>query len=54
MICVLSSFAINLMGKRELAALLIVFLVSCDCHLSVTLPNDAMGWSAVCDVTYMI
>ena len=49
MLCVLSSFAINLMGKRELAALLIVYLVSCEFHFSVALPHDAMGWSAVCD-----
>ena len=22
--------------------------MSCDCHYSVNLPHDAMGWSAVC------
>ena len=41
-----SSFAIILMGKRELVALF-VFLVSRDC--CVALPHGAMGWSAVCD-----
>ena len=59
---ILSRFAINLIGKRELAALLIVFLVFCDFHFSVTLPHDAVGWSVVCDcgmfwsysLTYMI
>ena len=30
LLCVLSSFAINLMGKRELVAFLFVFLVSND------------------------
>ena len=39
-----SSFAIILMGKRELVALL-VFLVSRDC--CVTLLRDAMGLSAI-------
>ena len=42
-----SSFAIISMVKRELVALLIGFLVSRDC--CVALPQDAMGWSAVCD-----
>ena len=42
---VLSSFAIILMRKRELVALL---LLSC-CKCSVALPRGAMGWSAVCD-----
>ena len=42
-----SSFAIILMGKRELVALLkFVFLVSCDCH--VAHPHGAMGLSTVC------
>ena len=45
---VLVSFAIILMGKRELVALLcLVFLVSRDCCLA--LPHDATGVSAVCD-----
>ena len=42
-----SSIAIILMGKRELVALLFVFLVSPDC--SVALPRGATGLSAVCD-----
>ena len=43
-----SSFAIIVMGKRELVALLkFAFLVSRDC--CVALPHDAMGLSAVCD-----
>ena len=38
------------MGKRELDVLLcLVFLVSCDCYLSVALPYGALGWYAVCD-----
>ena len=41
--CVLSSFAIILMGKRELVALL---CLSSDCY-SVALPH--LGLSAVCD-----
>ena len=45
---VLSSFAIILMGKRELvASLSFIFLLSRDC--CVTLPRGAMGLSAVCD-----
>ena len=44
-----SSFAIILMGKRELVALLSLscLLVSRDC--CVALPRGAMGLSAVCD-----
>ena len=43
-----SSFAIILMGKRELVALLFfVFLVSYDC--CVALPPSATGLSAVCE-----
>ena len=38
-----SRFAIILVGKRELIAL----LVSCDC--CVALPRGVMGLSAVCD-----
>ena len=45
--CVHSSFAIILMGTRELVALL-VFLVSRDCCVAV--PHDATGLSAVCDL----
>ena len=43
-----SGFAIILMGKRELVAVLSVFLASCDC--CVALPSYAMNLSAVCDV----
>ena len=44
MLCVLSSFAIILMWKRELVAL----LGSSWCNF-VALPHGALGWSAVCD-----
>ena len=49
LLCVHSSFAIILMGKREPVALLClsVFLVSSDC--CVALPHDAMGLPAICD-----
>ena len=43
-LCALSNFAIILKGKRELAAFLIVFLMSK--LYSVTLPHVAVGWSA--------
>ena len=43
---VLSSLAISLLKKRELDALL---YLCCDCLCSVSLPHNAMGWSAVCD-----
>ena len=47
-LCVHSSFAIILVEKRELIALLcFVFMVSCDC--CVALPHDTTGLSAVCD-----
>ena len=47
LLCVLSSFAFILMGKKELIALLFVFLMSCDVY--VALPRGAVSWSAVCD-----
>ena len=48
LLCVHSSFAIILIGKRELVALLcLVFQVSDDCN--VALPHGAMGLSAFCD-----
>ena len=49
LLCVYSSLAIILMGKRERAGCfaLFVFLVSHDC--CVALPYDARGLSAVCD-----
>ena len=47
---VLSSFAVILKRKRELVALL---LLSYGCLVtvkySVTLPQSAVGWAAVCD-----
>ena len=45
---VVSSFAIILLGKRALVALLFCLLITCDCW-SVYFPHVAMGWSAVCD-----
>ena len=42
-----SSFAITLMGKRELVALL--SLSSWCLVIDVTLPHGAIGLSAVCD-----
>ena len=38
-------------GKREVACCyaLVVFLLSCDCWCSVSLPYGAVSWSAVCD-----
>ena len=43
--CFVSSFAIILMGKRELVA--IRYTLSSWCL--VALPHSAVGWSAVCD-----
>ena len=46
-LCVHSSFAIILMGKRELVAL---FCLSSWCLvIVVAFPHDAAGLSAVCD-----
>ena len=48
LLCVHSSFAIILMGKRDLVVLLSLFsLVSFDCW--VALPHDATGLSAFWD-----
>ena len=48
LLCVLSSFAIILKGKRELLVLLcFVFLASC--YFMLALCRGAKGWSAVCD-----
>ena len=47
LLCVHSSFAVILVGKRELVALLSFFLVSHDC--CVALPCGGTGLSAVCD-----
>ena len=48
LLCALSSFAIILKRKRELVAFIILWM-SCYCKYSVTLPHDAVGWSAKCD-----
>ena len=43
-------FAIILMGKREMLALLLLsFGMYCYCKCSVAFPRGAVGWSAVCD-----
>ena len=47
LLCVLSSFTIILMGKRELVALLFVFIVSSGCYCSVAISHSAVGRSAV-------
>ena len=44
-----SSFAIILMRKRELVALLYFFWMSCYCKCSVALPQGAVGSSEACD-----
>ena len=44
-LCVLSSFAIIALWKRELDALHLLFP---ECQFSV-LPHSTMGWSVVCD-----
>ena len=47
--CVLSSFAIILVGKREVVTLLYCLPGDCDCYCSVALPRGAVGLSAVCN-----
>ena len=43
LLCIHSSFAIVLMGKREMVALLFVFLVSRDCYvLFLTVPRACL------------
>ena len=50
LLCVISSFAIILMRKRELVAkFFFVFRMSCYCKCSVALPDGAVGRSAVCE-----
>ena len=41
----------NQLEKEERAGCFafIVYQMSCYCKCSVTLPHDALGWSAVCD-----
>ena len=46
---VLNSFAIILMGKRELIVFLTVILLSGVCKCSVALLRGAVCWYAVCD-----
>ena len=44
LLCVISSFAIVLMSKRETVCLtLIVFLMHCDCLCDVAFSRDAVG-----------
>ena len=42
LLCVLFSFTIILMGKGELVALLLVFLVSYECYCSVAISHSAV------------
>ena len=51
LLSVLSSFAVILLRKREIVSCFtfIVFMLSCGCLCSVSLPHDSMGWSAVSD-----
>ena len=49
-LCVLSSFAIIPLRKRELVALLLWYSeLPCFCCHSLPLPNSAVGWSVLCD-----
>ena len=49
-LCVESSFAIIMMGKREAGCFaLTILLMFCDSQCSVGLPPGAVDWSAVCD-----
>ena len=36
-----------MLGKRELVALLLFFLMYCNCWYSAPLPHGTVGWSAV-------
>ena len=48
----LVSFLVCNHSAREERAdrfILIVYLLSCDCKCSVSLPHGVVGWSAVCD-----
>ena len=50
LLCVHSSFAIILTGKRMLVALLLLsYKMYCYYKCSVALPHGAVSWSAVCD-----
>ena len=48
--CVMQYFC-KILAKEERAGCfsLIVFLMSCDCLCSESLPLSVIGWSAVCD-----
>ena len=38
------------MGKREVGCFTVsLFIMSCSCYCSATLPRGAVGWSEVCD-----
>ena len=43
------SLTIILIGRESCSFTLIVFLMSCGCYCSVTLPHSVVDWSAVCD-----
>ena len=51
LLCVHSSFAIVLKRKREKDGCFAIFLLQMCCFYKcyVSLPHDAIGWSAVCD-----
>ena len=51
LLCILSSFAIILTGKRDNWLIYFVCLpgVLCDCNCSVALTDGVVGWSAGCD-----
>ena len=36
-------------GRESWSLYFIVFLLSCDCKCSVSIPHGVVGWSAVCD-----
>ena len=49
LLCFPSSFAIILMGKREMLLFFALFVFLVPRNSYVTLPHDATGFSAVCD-----
>ena len=50
MLCILSSFALILMGRDRVGCFaMIVFIMSCDCYCSAALPRGTLGWFAVFD-----
>ena len=46
---IFSSFAIITLRKRAGCFALIMYLLSCGCYCSVSLPHGVMGLSVVCD-----